>query len=76
ASGFGWDEINCKFLSLDDVWQTFVASHPHAQSFQGMPFPEFQKLDVIFGFSGTTGTKGNLQFCIFSAAPAINKHIF
>ncbi|KNZ46621.1 uncharacterized protein VP01_7117g1, partial [Puccinia sorghi] len=29
--------------------------HPHAKKFQGTPFPEFWKLDVIIGLSGVTG---------------------
>ncbi|KNZ64357.1 uncharacterized protein VP01_1038g11 [Puccinia sorghi] len=38
SSGFGWDVISCEITALDF----------------GTPFPEFQRLYVIFGLSGAT----------------------
>ncbi|WAR55225.1 hypothetical protein PtB15_4B845 [Puccinia triticina] len=79
ASGFGWDETNCKVIALDDVWEKFLEvsyflwswacnneadsvlkSHPRAQKFQGSPFPEYRKLEIIFGTSAATGDNSRL----------------
>ncbi|KNZ55418.1 uncharacterized protein VP01_2686g1 [Puccinia sorghi] len=51
---FGWDKISCEVTASDAVWNKFLLSHPNAKKFQGTPFPEFRKLEIIFGFSGTT----------------------
>ncbi|PLW30716.1 hypothetical protein PCANC_24679 [Puccinia coronata f. sp. avenae] len=55
ASGFGWDELTCEVTASNDVWEKYLGSHPNAKKFQGMPFPEFQKLEIIFGLLAATG---------------------
>ncbi|PLW15215.1 hypothetical protein PCANC_11553 [Puccinia coronata f. sp. avenae] len=55
ASGFGWDELTCEVTASNDVWEKYLGSHPNAKKFQGMPFPEFRKLEIIFGLSAATG---------------------
>ncbi|PLW30254.1 hypothetical protein PCASD_19788 [Puccinia coronata f. sp. avenae] len=55
ASGFGWDKLTCEVTASNDVWEKYLGSHPNAKKFQGMPFPEFQKLKIIFGSLAATG---------------------
>ncbi|OAV92840.1 hypothetical protein PTTG_02066 [Puccinia triticina 1-1 BBBD Race 1] len=55
ASGFGWDETLCEVTASHDVWERYVAVHPNARKFWGVPYPEFRNLDKIFGTSLATG---------------------
>ncbi|PLW29650.1 hypothetical protein PCANC_27472 [Puccinia coronata f. sp. avenae] len=55
ASGFGWDELTCEVTASNDVWEKYLGSHPNAKKFQGVPFPEFWKLEIIFGLLAATG---------------------
>ncbi|KAI7933768.1 hypothetical protein MJO29_016723 [Puccinia striiformis f. sp. tritici] len=49
ASGFGWDDITGVVTTSVEVWERYLVSHPNARKFWGSPFPEFHKLDLIFG---------------------------
>ncbi|PLW15056.1 hypothetical protein PCANC_01490 [Puccinia coronata f. sp. avenae] len=45
----------CEVAAPDDVWGQYVAVHANAKKYWGVPFPEFQQLDKIFGTSLATG---------------------
>ncbi|PLW23588.1 hypothetical protein PCASD_11398 [Puccinia coronata f. sp. avenae] len=47
--GFLWDWTKWEVSALDDVWAQFLESHLHAKKVQGVPFPDFPKLDIILG---------------------------
>ncbi|POW05066.1 hypothetical protein PSTT_09942 [Puccinia striiformis] len=49
ASGFGWDDITGVATASTEVWERYLGFHPYARKFWGSPFPEFHKLDLIFG---------------------------
>ncbi|KAI9630287.1 hypothetical protein KEM48_014011 [Puccinia striiformis f. sp. tritici PST-130] len=55
ASGFGWDNITGVVTASVEVWEHYLVSHPNARKFWGSPFPEFHKLDLIFGDIRATG---------------------
>ncbi|POV95037.1 hypothetical protein PSTT_16492 [Puccinia striiformis] len=55
ASGFGWDDITGVATASAEVWDCYLVSHPYARQFWGSPFPEFHKLDLIFGDIRATG---------------------
>ncbi|KAI7956209.1 hypothetical protein MJO29_007608 [Puccinia striiformis f. sp. tritici] len=55
ASGFGWDDITGVATAPAEVWDRYLVSHPYARKFWGSPFPEFHKLDLIFGDIMATG---------------------
>ncbi|KNE98893.1 hypothetical protein PSTG_07913 [Puccinia striiformis f. sp. tritici PST-78] len=55
ASGFGWDDITGVATASTEVWERYLGSHPYARKFWGSPFPEFHKLDLIFGDIRATG---------------------
>ncbi|PLW14678.1 hypothetical protein PCANC_18352 [Puccinia coronata f. sp. avenae] len=55
ASGFGWDKLTCEVTASNDMWEKYLGSHPNAKKFQGVPFPEFWKLEIIFGSLAATG---------------------
>ncbi|KAI7951581.1 hypothetical protein MJO28_007265 [Puccinia striiformis f. sp. tritici] len=55
ASGFGWDNITGVATASTEVWERYLGSHPYARKFWGSPFPEFHKLDLIFGDIRATG---------------------
>lgn len=49
APGFQLDQSKYELSASDEVWAKYVEFHPHALKFRGVPFPDFIKLDVIFG---------------------------
>ncbi|POW21456.1 hypothetical protein PSHT_02393 [Puccinia striiformis] len=55
ASGFGWDDITGVATASTEVWERYLGFHPYARKFWGSPFPEFHKLDLIFGDIRATG---------------------
>ncbi|KAH9470749.1 hypothetical protein MJO29_003465 [Puccinia striiformis f. sp. tritici] len=55
ASGFGWNEEQCMVTASEDVWSSFLVSHPMAKRFKNTPFPEFHELNIIFSGNAATG---------------------
>ncbi|KNE92680.1 hypothetical protein PSTG_13893 [Puccinia striiformis f. sp. tritici PST-78] len=61
ASGFGWDDITGVATASTEVWERYLGFHPYARKFWGSPFPEFHKLDLIFGDIRATGPTAYLS---------------
>ncbi|EFP79290.1 hypothetical protein PGT21_034168 [Puccinia graminis f. sp. tritici] len=49
TSGFGWDDVRCEVTASNEVWESFLKSHPQARRFRNQPFPEWEQLNIIFG---------------------------
>ncbi|KAA1110246.1 hypothetical protein PGT21_015714 [Puccinia graminis f. sp. tritici] len=55
ASGFGWNEDQCMVTASEEVWSSFLVSHPTAKRFKNTPFPEFHELNVIVSGNAAVG---------------------
>ena len=69
ASGFGWNNQECMVTATEEVWNTFLVSHPAAKRFKNTAFPEYHELTVIFVGNAATGTLRRS-----SATAVINAH--
>ncbi|PLW23628.1 hypothetical protein PCASD_12372 [Puccinia coronata f. sp. avenae] len=49
TSGFQCKWKTCEVTASDVVWKKYLKLHQHAQKFRGKPFPEFNKLEILFG---------------------------
>ncbi|XP_057426310.1 uncharacterized protein LOC130719713 [Lotus japonicus] len=50
TSGFGWDEARkCAIVDSPEVLQQYLAHHSRAQNVVNKPYPEFEKMQIIFG---------------------------
>ena len=47
-SGFGWDEKNQLFTSSDEVWSSYIASHPAAKPFRYRTLFRADDLGTLF----------------------------
>ncbi|PWA83322.1 hypothetical protein CTI12_AA169850 [Artemisia annua] len=55
TSGFGWDPEKCVLTAPDDVWDSYLKSHPEATKFRDKPFPLYHKLSTVFGKDRANG---------------------
>ncbi|XP_057414812.1 uncharacterized protein LOC130709459 [Lotus japonicus] len=50
TSGFGWDDTKkCVIVDSLQVLQQYLAHHPRAQNFVNKPYPQYEKMQIIFG---------------------------
>ncbi|GJZ85921.1 RNA-binding protein Lupus La [Tanacetum coccineum] len=57
TSGFGWDTEKCVLTAPDDVWDSYLKTHPEATKFRNKAFPLFDKLSTVFGKDRASGSR-------------------
>ncbi|PWA69218.1 hypothetical protein CTI12_AA236870 [Artemisia annua] len=57
TSGFGWDPDKCVLTAPDDVWDSYLKTHPEATKFRDKSFPLYHKLSTVFGKDRANGSR-------------------
>ncbi|XP_038897696.1 uncharacterized protein LOC120085651 isoform X1 [Benincasa hispida] len=48
-NGFCWDEVQQMVVAADDIWDTYVKTHPFARSYRMKALPNYYDLVLIYG---------------------------